>query len=350
VTNQKKGWLCPVCPQTSSRRWNLEVHIRRKHLDLGAGVKPIWQGSYSANNSCDRRTNHNSPVDPQAHWVLDPAIDWLARQYQQDKKEDQKIKRIELERAAERDALDHYFRAMTINQSQNHSGEDGNGFGNISNLIPSLLSTGNIVLVQTIDTNGNVVFRYELGNISNAVPMGTVENSLSSPVVAELIRIIEKLFKRNKIIMQYMEAKEKGDDLKRVEQKEELKQRGESIGQGQGDRRSPSNASSQQMIPQQDIATQHTRHREYNPNYDLTQRIEDRKQMQSQQVMTEKSWPKPQPQKSTYQDLMAQQACRSCASSELMLGDEEYIKQAIRTQEIQKMERQRATRQKQVPR
>jgi hypothetical protein len=72
--------------------------------------------------------------------------------------------------------------------------------------------------------------------------------------------------------------------------------------------------------------------------------------MQSQQVITEKSGPKPQPQKSTYQDLTSQQACRSCTSSELMLGDqEEYIKQTIRMQENQKMERQRATRQKQVP-
>lgn len=124
---------------------------------------------------------------------------------------------------------------MTINQLQSHSGEAGNGFGNLSKLIPSLLATGNIVLVQTIDTNGNIVFRYELGNLSNAVPpMGTAENSLSSPVVAELFRIIEKaLNERNKIIMRYIEAKEKGDDSKRVEQKEELKQGGESIGQGQ---------------------------------------------------------------------------------------------------------------------
>ena len=323
--------------------------MRRKHLDLGAGVKPIWQESYSANNVYDRRTNHNSPVDPQAYGVLHPATEWLVRQYQQDKKEDQKIKRKELERAAERDALDHYFRAMTINQSQNHSGEAGNGFGNISNLIPSLLATGNIVLVQTIDTHGNMVFRYELGNPSNAMPpMGTAENSLSSPVVTELFRIVEKaLNERNEIIMRYIEEKEKGDDSKRVEHKEELKRRVESIDQGQGDMRSPSNASSQQMIPRRDIATQQTRHGEYNPNHDLTQRIEDRKQMQSQQVITEKSGPKPQPQKSTYQDLAAQQACRSCASSELVLEDqEEYIKQTIRTQENQKMERQRATRQK----
>lgn len=208
------------------------------------------------------------------------------------------------------------------------------------------------MLVQTIDTHGNIVFRYELGNPSNAAPlMGTAENSLRSPVVAELFRIIEKaLNERNKIIVRCIEAMEKGDDSKRVEHKEELEQREESIGQGQGDRRSPSNASSQQMIPQREITTQQTRHREYNPNHDLTQRIEDRKQTQSQLFTTEKSWPKPQPQKRAYQDLTAQQACRSCVSSELMLEDqEEYIKQTIRTQEIQRMERQRVTRQKQVP-
>jgi hypothetical protein len=274
MTNQKKGWHCPVCPQTSSRRWNLEVHIRRKHLDSGAGVKPIWQESYSANNLDDRRTNNDSPVDRQGHSVLYPAIEWLIGQYQQDKKEEQKIRRKESERAAERDAFEHYLIAKTINQLQNHSGEAGNGFGNLSNLIPPLLATGNIVLVQTIDTNGNIVFRYELGNLSNAVaPMGTAENSLSNPVVVEMFRkIVEALDKRNEIIMQIIEGRGKGDGQER-----EMGQKNKPFDQCLGGKRSPSNfvglegqgGKSQQMMPQQDLTNQQPPQHEYKPHHEL---------------------------------------------------------------------------------
>src|SRR6476660_6436967 len=31
LTGNRKDWLCPHCPQTSSRHWNLEIHIKRKH-------------------------------------------------------------------------------------------------------------------------------------------------------------------------------------------------------------------------------------------------------------------------------------------------------------------------------
>jgi len=31
MTREDKIWPCPVCPQTSRRKWNIEVHIKRKH-------------------------------------------------------------------------------------------------------------------------------------------------------------------------------------------------------------------------------------------------------------------------------------------------------------------------------
>lgn len=37
-----KNWLCPQCPQDSSRHWNLMVHIRREHCGIG---QPIRKGT-----------------------------------------------------------------------------------------------------------------------------------------------------------------------------------------------------------------------------------------------------------------------------------------------------------------
>src|SRR5947209_3854994 len=34
-----KQWKCPRCDQTSSRHWNLKVHIKRKHGGTGVPVK-----------------------------------------------------------------------------------------------------------------------------------------------------------------------------------------------------------------------------------------------------------------------------------------------------------------------
>jgi hypothetical protein len=38
MTQKKMKWKCPSCPQTSARRWNIEVHIKRKHLGHGLPV------------------------------------------------------------------------------------------------------------------------------------------------------------------------------------------------------------------------------------------------------------------------------------------------------------------------
>ena len=34
-----KQWRCPHCPQTSSRPWNLGVHIKRRHGEIGYPIQ-----------------------------------------------------------------------------------------------------------------------------------------------------------------------------------------------------------------------------------------------------------------------------------------------------------------------
>lgn len=48
----KSKWKCPHCSQTCGRRWNLKVHINRKHHGSGSGTSTIrstehilWDGS-----------------------------------------------------------------------------------------------------------------------------------------------------------------------------------------------------------------------------------------------------------------------------------------------------------------
>lgn len=36
LTNKKKGWCCPRCPQICGRHWNFKVHVNRWHPDLSA--------------------------------------------------------------------------------------------------------------------------------------------------------------------------------------------------------------------------------------------------------------------------------------------------------------------------
>ena len=39
LTNKRKEWICPLCPQTCGRHWNFKVHISRQHPDLSPGEK-----------------------------------------------------------------------------------------------------------------------------------------------------------------------------------------------------------------------------------------------------------------------------------------------------------------------
>jgi hypothetical protein len=52
----RKLWKCPQCPQTSSRRWNVEVHIKRWHDGIG---HPIETTSSSASSIADMQLAPN---------------------------------------------------------------------------------------------------------------------------------------------------------------------------------------------------------------------------------------------------------------------------------------------------
>jgi hypothetical protein len=43
-----KRWSCPYCAQTSTRHWNLKVHIHRRHNGIG---EPIQTAAVSFNSS-----------------------------------------------------------------------------------------------------------------------------------------------------------------------------------------------------------------------------------------------------------------------------------------------------------
>jgi hypothetical protein len=52
---KEKGWLCPYCPQTCPRRWNLKVHIKRKHNGIG---EPLEADSTYTNTTTSRFATH----------------------------------------------------------------------------------------------------------------------------------------------------------------------------------------------------------------------------------------------------------------------------------------------------
>ena len=61
-----KGWRCPYCSQTSSRHWNMQVHIKRRHSGIGEPLLSYnmnsskkWNGDFNQSNP--NNTNDNPP-------------------------------------------------------------------------------------------------------------------------------------------------------------------------------------------------------------------------------------------------------------------------------------------------
>jgi hypothetical protein len=61
-----KGWCCPYCSQTSSRHWNMQVHIKRRHSGIGEPLLSYnmnsskkWNGDFNQSNP--NNTNDNTP-------------------------------------------------------------------------------------------------------------------------------------------------------------------------------------------------------------------------------------------------------------------------------------------------
>ena len=58
-----KRWSCPFCSQTSTRHWNLKIHIHRRHNGIGEPIRTA--GSFNSNYGAVRRQVESA----QAHFA-----------------------------------------------------------------------------------------------------------------------------------------------------------------------------------------------------------------------------------------------------------------------------------------
>lgn len=278
MTNKKKGWHCPHCPQICPRHWNLLVHIKRKHPDLSAGSNPqqldvgpdqavgagvvstpqeeVGKFAYLANASNpdlmrwalmqnrlaqpasierwinlfesneDRymmkpiRVTHHAlpPGMPHNH----PRAERLIRQYEEDKLEERMMKRKKLEKDGVREAFEDYLRSMTLNQMQNRS-KEGNGAADPLVQISNLVAAGTMVPVPTIDGNGNNAIRYELRNIATAPTQPQNGNVPGGLVTADILKIIETAYEKStEILMKCIESRGGEDQIERFDRPKRL--------------------------------------------------------------------------------------------------------------------------------
>jgi hypothetical protein len=59
MVNNRLKWRCPHCSQTSSRHWNLEVHIKRWHQGIGRPIRE--DGWHSTPSNTTSTTMHFIP-------------------------------------------------------------------------------------------------------------------------------------------------------------------------------------------------------------------------------------------------------------------------------------------------
>lgn len=65
MTRNQKGWLCPYCSQTSSRHWNLEIHIKRKHNGIGHPIEAgLTTNDISTNGKFASDANRMKVIHP----------------------------------------------------------------------------------------------------------------------------------------------------------------------------------------------------------------------------------------------------------------------------------------------
>jgi hypothetical protein len=59
-----KGGCCPYCSQTSSRHWNMQVHIKRRHSGIGEPrLSYNINSSKKWNGDFNNQLNINNPND-----------------------------------------------------------------------------------------------------------------------------------------------------------------------------------------------------------------------------------------------------------------------------------------------
>jgi hypothetical protein len=101
---RRKQWKCPHCPQTSSRHWNVVVHIKRRHDGIGS---PIEATIYSPSSVADIQfpPNVNSTEIRNFH---SESNSWRNRAFSQD------INRVEKKRMGSTDSLEGQVRFLRL--------------------------------------------------------------------------------------------------------------------------------------------------------------------------------------------------------------------------------------------
>jgi sulfopyruvate decarboxylase TPP-binding subunit len=215
------------------------VHIDRKHRNLSVGAIPLWKNRHFPNTRYDQHMKSHNDLPraqhgqggqqlyqyPNVNYYTNQALgvpvsylrsERLIRELEEDKIEERRLKRQELENVGVRGAFEDLRSAMRMNLIQNHVSEGG--AGNPINQVASLIAAGIIVPIQTIYANGNITIRYELRNTTNNVAsMGADRNGRGDLQVADIIRSIETHGKQNEIIMKYIEERRAKDAIERFE-------------------------------------------------------------------------------------------------------------------------------------
>ncbi|MGI0001168.1 MAG: hypothetical protein ACRD6Q_08065 [Nitrososphaeraceae archaeon] len=145
LREKREEFPCSRCTQTCSRRWNLKIHIYRRHPELSGAANPIRQAHYSAAipNHANGNTNHdwwfpgrkylltrNIPYTAGAFsphtayssatpFYKTPIESLLLRRYEEDRQEELATKRRESERIYSRQLFEDYQTAFKIREISN---------------------------------------------------------------------------------------------------------------------------------------------------------------------------------------------------------------------------------------
>jgi hypothetical protein len=240
LKTKKEGSLCPKCAQTCSRRWNLMIHIDRRHPEIGGEANPIRQAhnsanipnytNGSANDDSSRalqgwkyqltRNNLNTAGLSDPHIAHSPAmtihntpIESLLRQYEEDRQEELTTKRRENERIHSRELFEVY-QTLKINEIENRKRMGGN-LGSDMNEVSSLIAAGILTPVISTDKEGTISIRLEPTNRENVVnTLSTNQNNLSGPLLQGMLAIFKKQAEFADNMIKYMEMWKRKQDVR----------------------------------------------------------------------------------------------------------------------------------------
>lgn len=205
MTKNDKIWHCPACPQTSRRKWNLEVHIKRKHQGLNAEV---YRGQQYQNGISNTDT-----VLTASTLISHPIIQRIIRQYEV--KIDELTKRCEkLESAREDEVIDNYLRVISdLTQKRGRNEADY-----LNTQLMSLITAGIIVPVLILDANGNFAIKYEPRNPANtAGNMYTYRNGPGSLDDTRILEILVQALRSNQeTFVKVIKAMERDADIEHL--------------------------------------------------------------------------------------------------------------------------------------